>query len=451
MAAAVAAEVERPAFAVLDALGLCRLSRRDPTLGGRTPLRAVQACAPLLAGNAFGFQVVLDAPIEVRRRLGRLSWEVTGPRAESVARAAKAAVPRLVAQGFVGAKGGWAAALSEGLATSSGRAGLRLWTGLLVRCEPGTWLRLSGAANRRNRLFEVAEIFVAESDALVPLVVDLELRKEAPDRVVLEGEIACLAPLAPGASIATRRLEEAREVGEAHVAFYDAAYFAEKRAGDSTRKYRRMLREEDASPAPAGPCDLVTAGPAHHEVQSVGRVVGPRGPEALPPEAPRVEQVDHACAVSFRATFDGLNLAVEPDRKQLAEGASAVERAWAAAFGEGFVKAPASRGAMLYLTKYFTPHPPGEPHFFVKPWAFFRTPPGWSTLVEGAHGPGYDVLRGVVSTDSFFATPAVFEVYRVGVAIEVAAGAPLVRLTPVPRWLLAAGHRRVEWRDYGGA
>jgi hypothetical protein len=95
-------------------------------------------------------------------------------------------------------------------------------------------------------------------------------------------------------------------------------------------------------------------------------------------------------------------------------------------------------GSELYLTKYFTPHPPGEPHFFVKPWALTATPPGWSSLVEGMHGDGYDVMRGIVSTDVFHATPAVFRVHREGTRFQVAEGAPLLRVIPLPRALL--GH-----------
>ncbi len=98
-------------------------------------------------------------------------------------------------------------------------------------------------------------------------------------------------------------------------------------------------------------------------------------------------------------------------------------------------------GAALYLTKYFTPHPPGEPHFFVKPWTFTQTPAGWSSLLDGIHGDGYDVMRGVVSTDTFFATPAVFRVHREGAPVHVPEGRPLLRVIPVPRRLLASEYR----------
>jgi hypothetical protein len=96
------------------------------------------------------------------------------------------------------------------------------------------------------------------------------------------------------------------------------------------------------------------------------------------------------------------------------------------------------KGAVLYLTKYFTPHPQGEPHFFVKPWAFTVTPRGWSSLLEGVRGEGWDVMRGVVWTDRFHATPAVFSMQG-GRRVRVREGAPLLDVVPVPRSLLAEG------------
>ena len=101
---------------------------------------------------------------------------------------------------------------------------------------------------------------------------------------------------------------------------------------------------------------------------------------------------------------------------------------------------------MLYFTKYFTPLPPGETHFFVKPWAFMQTPPGWSCLLEGVHGDGFDVLRGVVATDVFHAMPAVFQVYRAGEPIRVRFGEPLLQVMPIPRRLLQAGFRQATLR-----
>jgi hypothetical protein len=70
-----------------------------------------------------------------------------------------------------------------------------------------------------------------------------------------------------------------------------------------------------------------------------------------------------------------------------------------------------------------------------------QTPPGWSCLLEGVHGDGFDVLRGVVATDVFHAMPAVFQVHRAGLPIRVGSGEPLLRVMPIPRRLLEAGFR----------
>ncbi|AUX30259.1 hypothetical protein [Sorangium sp. Soce836] len=483
-AAAVAVAAAGDAcFEVLDALGLCRLTRRTGDLDGAVPLRVAKACVPLLEGNAFGHQITLALPIEVQRRLGSLRAEPAGEHREALLRAHRAALPRLVSQGFLAPDGAWHRALRGGVAwtcrTGLGPPRLRLWTGLLVRPDPGVWLRVAGAANRRNVLIEVSEAYLADERAFVPLVLELRVRDEAPRRLRIEGEIGCLAPVRPGGRIEACALADAPEVGRAHAEFYDARYFAVKK-GEVTRKYRRLVggeagerkgrageggagegsaragdagegsaRAGDAGEGSAGPARvrLVVAGPAAPEIAEVTEVTTAAGPDPVPWRggARRLESLVVRNAVPFRATFDGHTLAVAPDAPRLAEGAAAVERAFAGVFGADFIAA--NRGALWYLTKYFTPHPPGEPHFFVKPWAFTRTPPGWSSLLDGVHGDGYDVLRGVVATDVFFATPAVFHVRRIGAPIEVPEGAPLLRVLPIPRDLLRAGFREARFLD----
>ncbi|WP_437592068.1 hypothetical protein [Sorangium sp. So ce1000] len=465
-------------FEVLDALGLCRLTRRTGDLDGAVPLRVAKACVPLLEGNAFGLQITLMRPIEVRRRLGSLRAEPAGDHGEALARAHRAALPRLVSQGFLEPEGAWHRALRGGLAWTC-RKGLgpprvRLWTGLLVRPDRGLWLRVAGAANRRNVLIEVSEAHLADDGAFVPLVVELRVRDEAPQRLRLEGEIACIAPVLPDVQIEACVLADAPEVGRAHAEFYDAKYFAVKK-GQVTRKYRRLVGgaaarrsasadqggagEEGAGEGSAGEGSaregragsarvrLVVAGPAAPEIAEVTEVTTAAGPDPVPwrGRARRLASIVVRNAVPFRATFDGHTLAVAPEAPRLADGAAAVERTFAQAFGDDFIAA--NRGALWYLTKYFTPHPPGEPHFFVKPWAFTQTPPGWSSLLDGLHGDGYDVMRGVVATDAFFATPAVFHVRRLGAPIEVPEGAPLLRIVPIPRDLLHAGFREVRFLD----
>jgi hypothetical protein len=438
-------------FTVLDAISLVRLERRSSDLDGGVPLRVAQACMPLLEGNAFGFQIVLARAIEVRRKLGGgLVAEVLEPHHDAVLAAHRAALARLVAQGFLAHDGAWHRMLARGPVFVErprlGKPRVVLWTGLLAQPDEGTWLRVSGTANRRNLFIEVGEHFLADPTALVPIVLELTVREDAPDRLRLEGEIGTLAPLSPTVSIAELALADHPEVARAHAAFYDAAYFAAKKK-EPTKKYRRMTsKRADALAEPReGASQLVVAGPAAHTIVTAGRFASALGFTTTPPSTGALPSIAFANLVPFEARFDGHTLTIEPDRRALADGARAVEETWVAALGSDFMDA--NRGALWYLTKYFTPHPPGEPHFFVKPWAFTRTPPGWSSLLEGAHGDGWDVLRGVVATDAFFATPAVFRVQRTGEPIRVPAGELLLQVTPVPRRLLHAGYREARWRD----
>ena len=57
-------------------------------------------------------------------------------------------------------------------------------------------------------------------------------------------------------------------------------------------------------------------------------------------------------------------------------------------------------------------------------------------LIDGEPSVGFDVMRGVVHTDAFFATPAVFSLWRPGPDLDIEVGQPLSRITPIPRELL---------------
>ncbi len=413
-------------FEVLDALGLAQLVKRSGDLGGGVPLRVAQACVPLFEGNAFGFQITLRQPITLRRSALGVAVEISAPYGEALAAAHRAVLPRLVAQGLIPPDSLLPTAFADDFVRveveSTGLVRVRLWTGLLVRADAGVWLRVSATANRRNRFIDVEEQFITDDSALVPLVLEMKLSPNAPDRVRLEGEIGTVAPVAASARIDDVPLADAPEIGAAHAAFYDAAYF-EAKAGGLTRKYRKMKPPPEAveSDAPAR-CRVINLGPAAHTITgSIPRIV-------------------FANLVPFEACFDGYTIAVEPDQRALRAGARAVERTFAEALGPTFLGK--NRHAVWYFTKYFTHHPPGEPHFFVKPWTFVQTPPGWSCLLEGVHGDGFDVLRGIVATDMFYATPAVFLVYRMGEPIRVGFGEPLLHVTPIPRRLLQAGFRQ---------
>jgi hypothetical protein len=354
----------------------------------------------------------------------------------------------LEAQGILERDGPWITLLRRGI-TSPGprawpasRSRVRLWTGLLARPRSGLWLRLSATANRRSALFDVEEAVIPDSDELVPLIVDITPASLAGDELRIEGEIATLSALLPSVSFARERLEDAKAIGEAHLGFYDADYFAAKKK-EVTRKYRRMALAEgeaaNAGEGEAAPFRVIEAGPAgapsRVTIGGFGRYLLPDGEvSSIPARYGRCDVITFENEIAFQASFDGHALDIRWDKSDLAARARALEARWIGALGRE--PAASEKGALLYLTKYFSPHPPGEPHFFVKPWAFTQTPPGWSSLLEGVHGPGYDILRGVVRTDMFFATPAVFHLLRPGEAIRVGEGQPVLRVIPVPRPLL---------------
>jgi len=400
MLRAVPASEPEVAFDVVDVLdGFAKLERRSPTLGGSVPLRVAQACVPLLEGNAWGLQITLARRIELRRRFG--GWSVDVP--DELERMARAAVAKAAADGIL-SPGAWRERLERGLVVASPRK-ISLFTGLYARPRPGVRLRQSATANRRSFAFTVDEAMI--DSGFQPIVLDIV---PCSDTIVLEGEVATLAPLPAQVALARCSLAEAADVAAAHVRFYDGEYFATKQRGQIARKYRDEIARRPDPPAGDVRMTIVEAGP---------RCVELRGDRAV-----------FTNPVALSATFDGMHVIVEPDKAQLARYAAEVREAW-----QGVTL---HEGALLYLTKYTTPHPAGEPHFFTKPCALVATPPGISTVIDGICGAGYDVLRGVIRSDAFHAAPAVFQLWQPGRTVHVPRGAPLAQLFATPAHLAEA-------------
>lgn len=423
-AVVVAADMGRSALEVIDLLGLCTVVRRSGTLDGQVPMRAAQGCLPLLEGNALGLQVVLTRPLALAR-----SSQQPGHADVELQRALRVAQPWLAEQGF---DGGWHREVLRNVVTAEKQSGaLLLWTGLLVRAAPGVVAWCTNAKNRRSPAVDVEEMLIPPGDRLVPLVLRLQWRSTEP-QVRLQGEIATLVPLSSGTRVSVHALDTHRSAGEAHLQFYDENYFAEKKGGVTTR-YRRHVRAatpEHADGAPA--LDVVLAGPQAVEVSYRPPLVKDDG--TLGPAPPTLLQVaTFSNAVALSAGYDGHAVDVTLDPAQLAEGARAVEQQWSDVFGADALRA--SPGAMLYLTRYANLHPPGEPYFFVKPWALGVTPPGCSTWLEGIDGVTFEVLRGVVRTDVFHALPAVFQLQRSPQRTVLERGRPILRAMAFPRWL----------------
>ncbi len=451
----VAPETSDPHLDVLDALdGAVALTRRSPTLDGSVPLRVVQGCVPLLEGNAAGLQLVLRRPWRLRRRLGAWrpsplsprelpsAWGVAGDHDEAPARRDDALLAAradtLASRGIVPARGHWHELLRRGVAQAPAWGGaITLATGLLVRPRGDVVLRVSGASARASARYDVEETWY-EGGAWVPLVLEVVPRDDV-DELVLEGEVATLTATCRG--IALRRAALDARAARAHLDFYDARYFAAKREGEVTRKYRREVANNLAQPDGAPPwVELVTGGPDAVREAREARVARREGVTRTAPPATTLHVENE---VDFEARWDGQRVWLAWDRPALEARAREIEARWAAVVGA----LDAHRGALWYLTKYFTPHPPGEPHLFTKPAVFVRSAPGLSSLVEGVGavgGAALDVLRGVVQTDTFHAVPTVYGFRAPGVA-RVSAGATVARIVPTPRELLAPRFRIVPF------
>ena len=424
---------EAPVVEVITAVeGWCALETRSPTLDGSLPLRVVQGCLPMLDGTALGLQIVLQIPLRVRRRWGRWRveplpaahrverWGMDPRDPEGDARYARAetrrraAVPALLAQGVLDAEGSDRAASLARIVRSRTTSSLRLFTGLVARVAPTARLLALRASPRGTLGADLGDPAVIPAHGRwAPVTLDLALDPSA-DEVIVQGEVGAL--LVVPSSVPTRvvSLSEAPEAARALLDFYDARYFAAKRDGEVTRKYRRLVADAPA-PVEAGAITVVEGGPT--EIDATGH------------DAPT--SLTLRCGLSLSARFDGQRVWVDVDPAELSARRDAIERAWAP-----FARPddPARQGALWYLTKYMTPHPAGEPHFFVKPCALVVTPPGWSTLVEGRRIAGVgETLRGLVHTDQFHAVPAVFGLAPSAHAGAVPRGTPLARLLPLPR------------------
>ena len=450
-----------PHFEAIDALdGAVTLVTRSATLDGSMPLRAVQGCAPLLEGNAYGLQISLRLAWRARRSLGRwrvepvahedliTAWGLAKTDASPTAHAAldaltRARVTTLVARGWLPRDGVWARTLDRAVTVSATPEGpaVRVFTGLLVKPARGCVLRVARAANRRSLAYDIAETLYADSERFTPLVVDC---LPSPDvrELRLEGEIATLSVLPVARGVTGHELEARPAIGRRHLSFYDAAYFDEKRRGEVTRKYRRAFTD-DTAPSDEAPTatEVVRCANGSYVPERSSRVASPEGIREI---ASPIDTVTFANEIDFTARWDGARVLLTWDRPALDRRSAVIHTRWRALYPE--LRGREGEGALLYLSRYFTPHPHGEPHCFTKPGAFVVTPDGWSSLVEGCPAPGYDVLRGVVRTDAFHATPAVFA-FGAPCEVRVPAGRPLLRVYPTPRDMTAPRYTLARFEE----
>ncbi len=385
-------------------LGAFTLARRDGTLGGSVPLRAAQACSPLLEGNAYGLHLAPIRPLTLRRTFRGFVAD------EAFVRACKAVVPILRVRGLLSEDEAKRAAL--GIVRRKGS--YELFTGLFVNSPKIVSLRVLSAQARASKAIGIEPITLACSEKLTPLFVRFSARAGL-SLVRLESELATLAPIPERHVPVEEADDDAREaLLRTHAAFYDRGYFDAKAQGEVTRKYRRMVTRSQKG-------DDASEDKRAARIATFGADILPRDESgAIVARAP----------FDFEATFDGASVTIEADPRERRAYAEAVERSITPLLEKIDHKHP---GAQLYFSKYFTPHPHGEPHFFVKPPALLATPPGWSTLVEGRMFSASEVMRGVVHTDRFFAVPQVFHLFLPFATERIRRGDELARLHLVPR------------------
>lgn len=434
---------------VIDALGrLATLTPRSPTLDGALPLRAVQGCTPLLEGTSFGLQVQLVHAVKVERTImgATLRWmrphetaagwglDPEDLRSETPSRSwekhCASVLVALRARGILSPR--WCERLSSGPIFFS-RNGFRmstlsLWTGLLVRPPAGLALALHRGANRRPLGVTARTTVITDSSGWTPLALELEL-DPALREVTLVGELATLSVYDPAVELSRVSLENRNESRD-FLNFYDQRYFNDKRGGAITKKYRRTVTATATTDSDTQGALTLLDGIASELTDAPPVCV--EGPDANARSITVAGRVTVRNAVAFSALYDGQTVSLTWDHAALAHRRARIEAQWKWATE---AEPERHRGALWYLTKYFTPHPAGEPFAFVKPASLVVTPPGWSTLIDGHAGHGYDLLRGLVQTDWFHATPAVFTFTHPGTRVHLDAGQPLTTLWPLPRSL----------------
>jgi hypothetical protein len=429
-----------PAFSVVDALsGFAGLLRRPENLNGSIPARAA-ACKPFLDGNRAGVHVRLSQPVMLSRDLDRPALQMTDELYEIVYRNYSRRLSQLIARGFLIQEGYWHRRLGDGPVSRDDQT-ISLWTGLLLKPASGLWLLVDGAYNRRSEV-NLREYVIADSAGYTPLILEFDLSSMMKDTMWLETALACVMPLQPGARFSRSDIRRRPELGAAHNEFYSQRYLESRGENKGTGQYRKLLAGastlQATLPAAKAACELVhIAGPDVHTIETFDRVLGPDGP--MPPEvAGRLEFAVLRNSTPLEFDFDGIQAHLNNDGAD--SHGEELLAVWRDLYGEQ------SLHAVDWWTPYFLPNAPsllGEPHVLLIPYAFTTTPPGWSVLADGFHYPGLDGLRAVVATDLFHFVGHDFQFRRPG-DFRLEVGDPLIRLLPIPRYLLDAPYEPVE-------
>lgn len=429
-------------FSVIDALGgFVRLGRRPETLFGTISLRASQ-CKPFTDGNRSGVHIWFSEPVMLSRDPECPDLQMTDELCARVLDGYDARLDDLTARGLLARAGHWQERLREGpIVRKDGVTSI--WTGLLVRPEPGLWLLASGARNRRPWV-EVRDCVIGSDEGYTPLVLEFDLETMASDTMWIEAEVATLLPLKPDVTVARANITERPDLGRAHNVFYTADYLRTREAGKSVGRYRKALGQAHSGgdvPSSAA-CQLIhVAGPDLNTIETFSKVVGPDG-EITAEVSRRLEFAVLRNMTPLHFDFDGLQFhLLNDDADPHTDDLLGI---WRDLYGEEHLP------AIDWWSQYFTPNGQdglGQQLILLISYSFVETPHGWSSVADGFHFPGLAGQRGVVATDIFHHVGGAVLVPRAPGEFRIPEGAPLMRVLPVPRHLLSADYRLVELDD----
>ena len=285
---------------------------------------------------------------------------------------------------------------------------------------------------------KVREYVIAGSDSFIPLILELDLSSLRNRETWLDTELACLIPLRPNVAMSIASLKERPEPGRAACEFYDANYVEPRYHGKYIGRYRKITASESLTEQPGkADCQLVVAGgPQLHGIGTFDRFATSTGWSRRHPEARFLQYavVRNICEVKGR--WDGLSVRdISADMPAYVEQ---LRRDWTKLYG-----ASAIASIELTLDYVLVLSHRAEPYFGIMPWVFAVTPPGWSCLLDSFHLEGLDGLRALISTDSFFEVPPLWQFYKPA-RFSIPRGANLARALPVPRRLLRATFAEVS-------
>lgn len=411
------------------------VAARSPILDGSIPVRAAQGCKPLLDGNSAGLHVRAKGPAMISRGEDGVVLRLTDEDHTAANEGFDERLERLVERGLIVRDGYWHRELAKGFCVREGDT-LRVWTGLLVKPEPGVWIALTTAYNRRC-LVDVAESVLCDDAAYTPLVLEFDVKSLREDETWLDTEIATLTALRPGARLSIKTLTEAPELGRSFLDFYTKDYLERRGEAQYAGRYRKVTalatkQGEDAAEwtvAYGGGCrELV-------EVARFQRFLTAAGPAESDPSGRDLEFAAVRATFDVAGRWDGSNL-----RDLTEPPADALERLsveWTSLYGEGSMETVEWWAS--YVLPLLGPHR-AEPFMSTTPWVLAVTPQGWSSMAEGMPFANLDPMRGVIGTDTFPAVPLAFQFQNLG-AFRIPTGVVAGRIVPIPRDLLLPGVR----------